>query len=584
MSGPWEKYASQGSDSGDDIASPKPWEKYAKAADKTKKTSRLDRQSAPEDAPIKKPPPIKTPPPIKKPPPQGYWRTSPPRTADEAASIKRSNDAIGAGLVDPVVGVGQLAANIIPGTSVAKYANNLVAQREKGLADEGITATNPYRIAGNIASPVNYIPVVRGLDAVEKLGAGGKVLWSAATGAATGAETPVTGGDYWKQKAEQAGVGAVTGGAFSGAGELAGKLVEPTTNAAKAMLMKAGVNLTPGQMAGQVGKRVEEGSKSLPFAGSVVRGAEGRTLDSFNVATAQRALEPIGTTLKAKTGRDAIVEGQSALDRAYDAVLDKIPSFHVDPTFKSAIDNLRTMAAEMPPAARDQFETILKNRVGVRLSPTGTMDGRTLKKVESELGQKSRSLKSSQDASQRDVGYALDEVKGAIRDALARQYPDAAKELSAVNKAYSLFANVELASSRRAVSGGQFTPGDLLQAIKREDRSPRDRQFGAGNRPLQDWAESAQEIIGNKLPDSGTAERLHLGSVGLLTGLAALPATLGHTETGQNLLRLAATAVPDFRNRLAERVRNVAPYAGAAGSAGVYNALVRGGLGQTGAQ
>lgn len=471
-------------------------------------------------------------------------------TAESKAAPAPWYERMGTGAKDVLVGGAQLGARFDPGAeagfvddkareNISASMDDIVKRREQGIEAErkaaGQTGTDWWRVAGNTLATI-------------PLAAANPLL----AGAAAGAVTPVTEGDYGTEKAKQIAIGAAGGKLAEVGGNALAKLFAPVTDAAKSLLLKGGVNLTPGQLSGSVGKRAEEAVKSLPFAGTVVREGEARALDSFNVATTERALEPLGVKITAKTGRDAIKEGQAALGDAYDKVLVKIPQLTVDPEFSTTIANLRSMASEMPKSAADQFESILNNRVGTRFGPNGTMDGKTLKQVESELTNKASGLKASSDESQRQVGHALDEVKGAIREALGRQYPDQAAELAAVNKAYSQFTNVELAASRRAGSEGRFTPGDLLQAIKRGDRSPRDRQFAAGTRPLQDWAESANKVMGNKLPDSGTSERwAHLNLPSLVSGLAAVPLTVGHTGAGMALLRDFALAAPQTRNMLA---------------------------------
>jgi hypothetical protein len=272
-------------------------------------------------------------------------------------------------------------------------------------------------------------------------------------------------------------------------------------------LMENGVQLTPGQLNPKYAKRLEEAAKSIPILGSFIRSAEARTLDSFNVATVNKALALIGAKADAKTGREAIQSGQKILSNAYSNMLNKIPALHQDKEFDASINNLKSMAAELPSGISDRFNAILNNRVIKRFGDLKTMDGQTFKGVESELTNIAMQSKSSPDAAERQLGYAIDEVKSSLRDALGRQYPMLAENLSGINHAYSRFADIERAAGTRATASSRFTPSDLLRAIKRGDKSPRDRQFAAGNRELQNWGEDAFSVIGNTLSDSGTAER-----------------------------------------------------------------------------
>ena len=70
-----------------------------------------------------------------------------------------------------------------------------------------------------------------------------------------------------------------------------------------------------------------------------------------------------------------------------------------------------------------------------------------------------------------------------------------------------MFVRVERAANQSAVSDGRFTPGALLQAAKAEEPTIRKRGFARGDALLQDWAQKAYDVMGNKLPDSGTTGR-----------------------------------------------------------------------------
>lgn len=272
-------------------------------------------------------------------------------------------------------------------------------------------------------------------------------------------------------------------------------------------LMDGGVILTLGQMSGSIARRMEEAVKSVPILGSFIRQAEIRTLDSYGVATVNKALEPIGAKVDAKTSREAITQGEELKNRAYAAVLGKIPALHYDEALDDALTKIKEGAAEMPPGHLARLNAVLDYRVYRRFGELMTVDGQTFKRVESELTNIGSRAKQSIDGAERQFGYAIDDVRGALREALGRQYPMLRDELSAVNRAFARFADVERAAGASAVSEARFTPGQLLTAVKRSDKSARDIQFLKGDRDLQKWGEAGQKVIGNKLPDSGTTER-----------------------------------------------------------------------------
>jgi hypothetical protein len=63
---------------------------------------------------------------------------------------------------------------------------------------------------------------------------------------------------------------------------------------------------------------------------------------------------------------------------------------------------------------------------------------------------------------------------------------------------------------------GIFTPAQLEAAVRQSDVSKRKAAFARGGAPMQDLSSRATSILGQKVPDSGTATRGMTGA--LLTG------------------------------------------------------------------
>lgn len=410
----------------------------------------------------------------------------------------------------------------------------------------------PYRRAAPtgafVGDVVGNVPVALGAG---ELGLASKVGEAALSGAATGALQPTTGrGGFAKEKAEQIGLGAVAGGAAGAAGKGLASAVAPKLGPDAAALAAKGVQLTPGQMAGGAIKRGEDALGSVPFVGSMIRGAQRDSLESFNRAVIDDALAPIGQKLPkaVEAGRAAVEAAQDKVFAAYNALLPKL-SFKADTQFATDLANLNTLTAYMPPDQVKQFQKILMDRVANRLGATGQMNGETLKQVESELGNFSAGYRSSSDAAQRQLGDAVHEVQSLLRQNLARQNPQHAAELGAIDSAYARLVRIEGAAANRSGSGGVFTPTDLLTSIKRADKTVRKRGFAAGKGLGQEFAETGERVLPRKVPDSGTPERLAWG--GLIGGSYVenpwLPLGLGAASapyTGPGLRALNAAVRP----------------------------------------
>ena len=239
-------------------------------------------------------------------------------------------------------------------------------------------------------------------------------------------------------------------------------------------------------MVGGMGKRAEDALASLPVAGSFIGGAQRRSIETFNRAVIDDALAPIGQTLprNAEMGHAAVADAADRISDAYEQVLPRL-TFRRDAAFDGELQNLRTLATNMPPDQSAQFERILQNNVLSRLNPTGTMLGGDLKTVESDLGRFASQYRSSSVASERQLGDALRETQRILRTTLERQNPTDAPRLQAINSAFARLVRVEGAAGNRMTSGGVFTPADLLTAIKRSDTSLQGSngnwpRFGAG--------------------------------------------------------------------------------------------------------
>lgn len=130
------------------------------------------------------------------------------------------------GVMDPIFGIGQTVAHVL---GHGEEADEAIKQRERDIqAERGDKGIDAFRLAGNVMAPTNYLAPGGGSNALRRIGS------AVAKGAATNAEQPVTGGDFWTQKAKQAGVGGAVGAVLAPAAEVVGKfMVAPAVQAVK---------------------------------------------------------------------------------------------------------------------------------------------------------------------------------------------------------------------------------------------------------------------------------------------------------------------------------------------------------------
>ncbi len=145
------------------------------------------------------------------------------------------------------------------------------------------------------------------------------------------------------------------------------------------------------------------------------------------------------------------------------------------------------------------------------------------------------------------------------------QNPKYAKDLKSADTAYATFKKVENAAAAAKGSEGVFTPAQLETAVKQGNKS----QYARGKALLQDLSGTGYDVLGNKVPDSGTAGRL--GIAGMLTGGASLlnPKAVVPTAIASGLytpfgmkyaMPLLTNPRPDIIEQYAPSVRAAAPY------------------------
>jgi len=357
--------------------------------------------------------------------------------------------------------------------------------------------------------------------------------------------------------------GAAGGVVGYGLGRGVARVLNPQTSRAARELIDEGVPLTPGQIAGGVGRTIEDKATSIPVLGEAISSARRRGIEGFNKAAINRALKPIGKKLPEgiEAGYDAVEYAQDELSNAYRKLL---PSLKVraDQQFADDLKNLSDLASEMPSERFNQFQQIVNRHIIERFSKNGTMSGEAMKEAESELGRLARSYMGSSVADERLLGNALREAQSQLRQLVERSNPSKAVELKAINRGFANLVRAERAAS--SASGGVFTPGQLQTATRVLDSSTRKTASARGDALMQDLATAGREVLPSTVPDSGTAGRLLPWLIGggsvmgtqsddptLQTlGALGLIASGAYTRPGQALMTHAMTSRPEAVRQL----------------------------------
>jgi hypothetical protein len=475
------------------------------------------------------------------------------------------------GLGDPFVGGAQLGAHLLQpiAPSLAPAMDSVVRQREADYkANYNPGPFDVGRIGGNVLAT---LPLSVAMP-------GGPILSGVGGGAASSVLQPTIAkdnADYFTQKAEDAGLGAATGGAGAAGVATVARAVQGAARPAVQTLMNAGVRPTPGQIIGGSANRMEQGLTSVPLIGDAINNARFGTVQQFNRGVINDALAPIGQTLpdNVPLGREAIDHAATAISNNYDTILPRLRP-QADATFATNMTNLMAGSRTMLPARATQFQNIIQDTILRRMAPGGGMTGAGFKEADSQLGQYVRQFRNAADPDMRQMGNALLQAQTELRGMVLRSNPTLAPELRANDQAYALFLRAQTAAGRQGAEEGVFTPAQYSSAVRQLDPSLGKRAYARGAAVGQEMSDAGRSVLGNTVPDSGTPFR------GMMVALPALAVTatqhpllaagiagggtaaLGaYSPVGRTILAHLLATRPGFAGPLADAIRVGSPLA-----------------------
>lgn len=514
------------------------------------------------------------------------------KAGQPAAPITRT-ERFAKGLRDPVDGGAQLLTKVLP-SGVVEAGNRfnnwladktgLVGRLPEGGVDQqvredeakyqarrqatpGADGFDWMRLGGNVLNPAN-VAIASRLPAAASVA--GRAGVGATGGGLSALMNPVTSGDFGEEKLKQVAIGTAFGGATPAAANAVSRIVSPNAsiNPQLQLLRAEGVRPTIGQTLGGRLSAAEEKLMSVPIAGDAIARARQGSAADLNRAAYNRALKPVGDQLpKGATGREAVQYVEEALGKRYDKLLPNL-TLKADSQLNQELSQLRNSVntGALDPNVAKTFNRILQNDVLGKFRGQQALTGQTLKDIEGDLGAHVRRFAGSQDADQRLVGDALQEVQAALRRTLERANPQQAKELKAVNTGWANFKRLQKAAASVGAEDGNFTPAQLQSAVKSADRSKDKGAFARGNALMQDLSEAGKTVLGGKVPNSGTADRLLMGGAPLAaifepTAAAAMAAgPVLYSRPVQNLLAAAVANRPQAAQPVANALRQSSPF------------------------
>lgn len=377
-----------------------------------------------------------------------------------------------------------LAGNVLGGAA-ALVAGGAGAAR-MGLGQTGWLAANPVKAAA---------------------------LGDAAYGAGYGA------GEMNDNRLAGAAVGAPAGlaGSLVGSGLVRGlgSAVRGVDNPAAQRLRAQGIPLTVGEVMGGGMKKTQDALTSIPVVGSMVerRALEGRR--AMNEAAFNEAGGQVGVPIN-QVGQEGIDALAAARSQAYADALDPVSLNIADDAFAESMDPIGNIIARIPEnsPARQEAVDALTHTIRSNIEPDGQMTGRNFQEAYRGLARAPRERGNAPYA--HEFGQVTRAGQDALAEALERQNPEAFQGFLSANSAnrhLNILADAVNAAKNQVTDGDPlFTPAQLGTAATSNTKAFGGKVAAAqGNRPFNQLVRDAQEVMGQKLPESGTAARAAVG-------------------------------------------------------------------------
>ena len=387
------------------------------------------------------------------------------------------------------------------------------AQYQEGRRAQGDTGIDWDRLAGSLVNPI-YWPVGGGL-----MGQGATLGAKAGLGMLGGASGAALQPDVEDNKLGQTIIGGLAGAAVPFAGQALSRIISPKSSPDVQMLMREGITPTPGQAAGGMMQRLEDVATSAPLAGAGIIKARSRVLEDFNRAVGNRVLSSIDSNLPvyAKTGDDIYDFLKSEISSSYDKIMPRVKG-KLDEPFLAELKTIQASANRL--ALPDDYKKIINHMVDDRILELGKkgFDTDAIKSIKTELSNAIMASARKGEYFDATIARKLSDIDDAFFGMLSRHSGAGTiqklKNADAAYKLGTIFRDAKI-SPRATERSGTFTPAELGVSIRMAKGVSKSRR-ASGLAPLQDIAEAGRRVIGQKEPDSGTAQRLSTTAGALL--------------------------------------------------------------------
>jgi len=399
---------------------------------------------------------------------------------------------------------------------------------------------------------------------------GGSTLFKSGVGGLTaGALTPTEGtGDFAPEKGMQV-LGSTAVGGLTG--KLGQMMTNPTVSDDIKKLIDMGMTkFTPAQLMSQIpviGPALREAEKkatSVPLLGDIVAGGIKTSFGDFNKAIANKALEPLGIKVPSnvKAGAETNQFINQEIQNAYNTVRDntvfntkKYDSFGRD--VAQRMEDAMKFHSPLLESDAKEFKKNINGDIIKTMRDAKMLGGDAFREMEEKLGQ----LTTEGYQKNPTLGKAYENMLLALRNELGYQSPAMRDYLTKTHEVFKNMKVLEDASARRGNVDAIYSPQQFGSAVQAKAGKAQTAQ-GMGR--FVDEANAGSNVLGNTVPDSGTAGRsmigqaiLGAGSMTPVLGPLALKALVGsaaYSPAGMKVLTNLATKRPEVFKQAAPYV------------------------------
>lgn len=450
-----------------------------------------------------------------------------------------------------------LRSGAISGKDYESIRDRLRAQQESFATDNPKTAL-AAEVIGGLAMPAGALGMAAKAPSILKATGIGAGL-GAVQGAGQSADSEELTSDIV--------TGTMLGAGFGAGGQAVGAAIAPQLQRGAEALQREGIPMTVGSAFGGLTQGIEQAAESIPLVGQLVSGARRQQFESFNKAAFNRALKEIDPKIKVPESlplREAADFTFNQISNKYNTIYPNI-SLKYNKTLDRQFNALEKKHNELGDKAV-QFKSTLANIQG-RVKDKA-LSGAQIKALKEDLRKLTDAYQGTT-GSEKLLGNAYNDLENSIMLSIRNQNPKLAKDLKKADTAYATYKRVENAAASAKGAEGVFTPAQLETAVKQGNKS----QFARGRALLQDLSNAGYDVLGNKVPDSGTASRLGLaalatGGAGFLDPSAAAGTAIAsslYTPFGMRFITPMLTSPrPEMINQYGTSLRGALPFAGSA--------------------